>query len=390
MPTLEKPIPAADQPKRLYRFVEPCYAALAGADDVALLSSALETTLDRFGEDCGIRAGVVAHWEGARWRAVSGSDPSLLSELMSLSPAERETLARDHIVFACGDAPALFWLLGARSEWLAVYRLARVPEEHVALLLQMCRLAVQHRLLENGWTGLLDRARAIQRSLLPEPLPRLADFDLAARSESAEAVGGDVYDAIPHPPDVLGLAIADASGHGLPAALEARDVVMGLRMGAAQHLKIASTIERLNRILCGSTLASRFVSLVYGELDADGGFHYVNAGHPPPLVLADNEAVPLPEAGRVLGVSPDSLYRVGHAFVPKGGTLLLYTDGVTECPSPRGEEFGVERLIRMSNALADAPASHLCAAIFDALFDHSGGASLPDDATVLIARRSPF
>src|SRR5262249_57939061 len=96
---------------------------------------------------------------------------------------------------------------------------------------------------------------------------------------------GDGCDGIPLAPDAVGLRIGDASGHGLPAALEARDVVVGLRMGAARNLKIDATIERLNDILCGSTLSSRFVSLVYGELDRSGWFDYLNAGHPaPPLV----------------------------------------------------------------------------------------------------------
>jgi phosphoserine phosphatase RsbU/P len=204
---------------------------------------------------------------------------------------------------------------------------------------------------------------------------------------SADAVGGDVYDAIALAPDALGLMIADASGHGLPAALEARDVVVGLRMGAARHLKIDSTLERLNEILCGSTLSSRFVSLVYGELDRSGWFDYINAGHPSPLVLTRHGGRSLPESGRVLGVSRDSAYRIGHAEIPRGGLLLLYTDGVTECPSPSGEEFGVERLAGIARVLHGAPAAHIVSAVFDALQEHCCHDRPPDDASVLVARR---
>src|SRR5262249_41570238 len=165
-----------------------------------------------------------------------------------------------------------------------------------------------------------------------------------ARSESADEVGGDVYDTIRLTPEVVGLMIADASGHGLPAALEARDVVVGLRMGASWQWKIEATIERLNRILCSSTLPSRFVSLIYGELDTAGPFNYVNAGHPAPLLITADGHQVLSESDRVLGVSPDSDYSVRRTQIPLGGVLVLYTDGVTECPSPSGEEFGVERL----------------------------------------------
>jgi len=375
-------------PKRLYRLIEPVYADLPAGEPASFFTLALERTVERFGDECGVEAVLLARREGIRWRAVAGSDERLLDRLQKLSRAEHEIFLAEKTAFWKAPFPTAIWLLGARAEWLALLRLSRLPEEGPALLMQMARLAIQHRAAESGWTGLLDRARAIQTSLLPDPLPPLRGFDLAARSESADAVGGDVYDAIPLAPDAAGLMIGDASGHGLPAALEARDVVVGLRMGAARHLKIDATVERLNRILCEATLSSRFVSLVYGELESSGWFDYINAGHPAPLVLTRHGARSLPESGRVLGVSPESVYRIGHAEVPPGGLLLLYTDGVTECPSPSGEEFGVERLAGIAQVLLDAPAAHIVSAIFDALQEHACHERPPDDASILIARRA--
>src|SRR5262249_41958392 len=300
---------------------------------------------------------------------------------------ESEILRANRILFSDSPFPLAAWLVEPRGEWLMLFRLERLPEEGQALLLQMARLAVAHRSLESGWTGVLDRAREIQRSLLPDPLVSLPGFELAARSDSAEEVGGDVYDTIRLASDCCGLLIADASGHGLPAALEARDVVIGLRMGASWHLKIEATVERLNRILSSSTLSSRFVSLIYGELTSAGTFDYVNAGHPPPLLVTREGWEKLPAGGRVLGGSPGETYRVGHAEVPSRGLLLLYTDGVAECPSPSGEEFGLERLAGVASVLAESSAAHLCSAIFEALAEHVGGRGLPDDASLLIARR---
>jgi sigma-B regulation protein RsbU (phosphoserine phosphatase) len=83
----------------------------------------------------------------------------------------------------------------------------------------------------------------------------------------AEGVGGDLFDFIPMSDRILGIAVADASGHGLPAALQARDVITGLRMGIEENLKIVSTVEKLNKVINRSTLATRFVSLFYGELE---------------------------------------------------------------------------------------------------------------------------
>src|SRR5262249_7369479 len=200
--------------------------------------SAVERTAERFGEDCGIEASLLARREGPRWTPLSPADPELASRLQRLPASEHDALASQQVLFSGHDFPAFFWLLGARAEWLAPFRLASHPDEGQALLLQMARLAIQQRALEASWTGMLDRARAIQRSLLPDPLPSLPGFDLAARSESADAVGGDVFDALPLSPGALGVMIADASGPGLPAPLEARGVVLGLRMGVARHPNI--------------------------------------------------------------------------------------------------------------------------------------------------------
>jgi serine phosphatase RsbU (regulator of sigma subunit) len=383
-PALASPTHA---PKRLHRLIEPVYADLPCDTLDSFFRLALERTAERFGEECAIEATLLARLEGGRWKAVAGSDEALLERLEKMTRAEHEIFVAEKTAFWKAPFPTAIWLFGPRAEWLALIRLNRAPEEGTALLLQMARLAIQQRALEAGWTGILDRARAIQESLLPNPLPELPGFDLAARSESAETVGGDVYDAMSLAPETLGLMIADASGHGLPAALEARDVVVGLRMGAAHHLKIDATIERLNRILCKATLSSRFVSLIYGELDRSGWFDYINAGHPAPLVLTRHGAKSLPESGRVLGVSPDSAYRIGHAEIPRGGLLLLYTDGVTECPSPSGEEFGVERLAGIAQVLLEAPSAHIVSAIFDALQQHACHERPPDDASLLLVRR---
>ncbi len=377
----------AEEPKKLYRLIEPAFDDLPAAHPAEFFRAALDRVRERFGEECGIEETVLARREPNGWRVAAGK-ASLLERLDHLPPAERDAFFSRQIGISTEPGPAALWLVGARAEWLAILSLAEPPDEGRALLLQMARLAMQHRALESGWTGLLERARAIQRNLLPDPLPELAGFELAARSESADVVGGDVFDAIELSPTTLGLMLGDASGHGLPAALEARDVVVGLRMGVAQHLKIDATIERLNRILCGSTLSSRFVSLVYGELDDSGTFDYVNAGHPAPLLLTRRGPVhALPRSGRVLGVSPGSSYRVSRAEIPPEGLLVLYSDGVTECPSPDGEEFGATRLAGVAQVLCDAPAAHVVAAIFEALAEHAGRERLPDDASVLVVKR---
>jgi len=140
-----------------------------------------------------------------------------------LSEADLASAASEPVVYSPADSPArAIWRVGPRREWMIVWRFAPAVAPESVILLEAMRIVLGERLLEASFTGILEQAATIQRSLLPDPLPALPGFDLAARSVPAEAVGGDVYDAIELAPDALAFAIADVSGHGLPAALEAR------------------------------------------------------------------------------------------------------------------------------------------------------------------------
>jgi serine phosphatase RsbU (regulator of sigma subunit) len=168
-----------------------------------------------------------------------------------------------------------------------------------------------------------------------------------------ETVGGDFFDYIPVTDKILGLTIADVSGHGLPAALQVRDIYMGLRMGLARDFKIVRTVERMNRIIHRSTLTSRFVSMFYGELELNGVFIYVNAGHPPPFHLAADGAVTHLEAGGpVLGPLQEASYERGFVIMKPGDMLVLYTDGIVEA---RGRPKHAQRAPRDDRAQRASP-----------------------------------
>ena len=306
-----------------------------------------------------------------------------------LEDADRRSAAAEAAVYEPSGAPVrALWRTGTNREWVIVWRFAPRLRSESLVLLEAFRLVLGQRLVEAGFSSILEQAAAIQRSLLPEPLPELPGFEIAARSVAAESVGGDLYDVFPLAPGSIAFAIADASGHGLPAALEARDVVVGLRMGAARHMKIDATVEKLNAILCRDTLSSRFVSLVHGELETDGRFHFVNAGHPHPLLVGpDGRTRAFPETGLVLGVSKDVRHRVQHGEIEPGGALVLVTDGILESRSPSGAEFGVSGVAALARALVRKPAAWIVSALFEALIDHMEEMSPADDATVLVIKR---
>jgi len=259
--------------------------------------------------------------------------------------------------------------------------------EEVLYSLGVVRHSINRKIRQNHVAGIFRQARAIQRSILPAASPSFGNFDIAGRSLSIEeAVGGDLFDYIPITDKILGLAIADASGHGLPAALQVRDIYTGLRMGLGRDFKIVRTVERLNDIIHASTLTSRFVSLFYGELEVNGSFIGVNAGHPPPFHLAaDGEVTYLDRGGPVLGPLPDATYDRSFVQMQPGGLLVMYTDGITETlRAGNGEEYRIERLVKAARACQGCTAAEVIDGVFADLETWSEGAPPQDDCTIVV------
>jgi sigma-B regulation protein RsbU (phosphoserine phosphatase) len=245
------------------------------------------------------------------------------------------------------------------------------------------RIGVQHLKTD------MNQAAEIQRSLLPTRAPELAGFTVAARSEAAEIVGGDFFDFLPGDPDTIVLAVGDASGHGLPAALLARDVVTGLRMGSERSLKITLIVNRLNRVIARSILSTRFVSLIYAELESNGNLFYVNAGHPPALISGPRGARRLTIGGTIIGPLATSVYKRGWAHVDRGDTLALVTDGLLEREDAAGNMFGEAGVLAVMEAQAGRPARDVLEAIFRAAAEYGGEQPWADDTTAVVIAREP-
>ena len=259
--------------------------------------------------------------------------------------------------------------------------------EELDFALNTARAALGARLMEERLRGGFKEAARIQQSLLLEEPPPFAGYEFAARSLPAEEVGGDFFDFLPLDQELLGLAIGDASGHGLPAALLVRDVVTGLRMGIEKDLKIAEVFARLNRVIHRSNLSSRFISVFYGELEKDGNIEYVNAGHPPPLIFGKDRVGELSTGGTVIGPLPETRFRHGSCRLDPGDLLVLYTDGILERRNRQGDFFGEERLRAAIVAAGAASASEVLEQVFRAATEFSRSRSWEDDATVLVVRR---
>jgi stage II sporulation SpoE-like protein len=261
--------------------------------------------------------------------------------------------------------------------------------EELDFTLNTVRSALGSRLVDERVRGSFQQAAEIQQSLLMEDAPHFPGFEIACRSIAAEEVGGDFFDFHPMNGDMLGLAIGDASGHGLPAALLVRDVVTGLRMGLEKEFKLAYVFGKLNRVIHRSTLSSRFVSVFYGELEQSGSLVYINAGHQPPLLFGPSGVTELTAGGTVIGPLPEATFHRGFAHLEPGSVLVLCTDGILERRNRKGEFYGEERLKQLVEKNRGASAEALLEALFAAAIAFGKGRPWEDDATVVVVRRLP-
>jgi sigma-B regulation protein RsbU (phosphoserine phosphatase) len=275
-----------------------------------------------------------------------------------------------------GDRHLIFLLVG--EGWV---------REELDFALNTVRAALGSRLMEERVRGSFREAAEIQQSLLLDELPEFPGYELAARSVPTEEVGGDFFDFIPFDGEMLGMAIGDASGHGLPAALLVRDLVTGLRMGIERELKVAPVLTKLNRVIHRSRLSSRFVSVFYGELEAAGNLIYVNAGHQPPLLFSRGRVWELSIGGTVIGPLPEVKFNRGVVRMDPGDVLVAMTDGIFDRRSKGGEFFGEAHLHRVVEESNGRPAADLLDRIFTAAFAFGDGGPWEDDATAVVIRR---
>lgn len=238
-------------------------------------------------------------------------------------------------------------------------------------------------------------ARQIQQTFIPKTLPRLADWDVAARWRTARQVGGDFYDVFELSNGKLGLFIADVADKGVPAAMFMALTRTLMRAAVLQTDSPAEALRQVNDLLYPDAEQGMFVTAVYGVLDLQTGrLTYTNAGHNPPLHIRSPLAGPLPRierltrTGMALGV--DTGVEIGQASLAlaPGDVLFFYTDGITEAFSPTGEMFGEDRLYAVLNSLTPASASEVLEAVDSAVANFTAEAEVSDDITMIVVRRN--
>jgi len=231
----------------------------------------------------------------------------------------------------------------------------------------------------------------LQRELLPLEPPAIPGYAWDHHYATSTRAGGDYYDFFALPDGRVGFLVADASGHGTPAAVLMAMLRVLLRTTAEPLEPPERVLCRLNRQLAGTLPAGWFVTACYAVLEpASGRLAYALAGHDPPLILRAAGGLPErldPRGGTPLGPFPEARYEGGRTTLGPGDALVIYTDGLTEAMSPEHELFGAERVVA---GLAEArgwPLEELRAHLLSRVEAHTGSASLDDDLTLLLLRR---
>ena len=174
-------------------------------------------------------------------------------------------------------------------------------------------------------------AQNIQRTLQPEKLEEFVGYEMDAFYEPFRAVGGDYFDVIELPGDRTLFAVADVSGKGMPAALLAANIQGLVRTLADIDAAPLVMATQINKHLSRYTPIERFATAVFVVLSRNSGeLTYVNAGHNSPIVFCEGSATTLEPTGVPLGLLSGAKYTDGAAIIPLGGTLLVFTDGLTD------------------------------------------------------------
>jgi serine phosphatase RsbU (regulator of sigma subunit) len=236
----------------------------------------------------------------------------------------------------------------------------------------------------------LQVAAEIQVSILPQELPSTAGYSFGALMQPARMVGGDFYDIFPLDDAHVGVMIGDVADKGIPAAIfMAR--IHALLMAETNHGgSPAEILRRVNAHLIRLQQSDQFVTVLLGILDlATSTFFYARAGHELPLLrTADGVVQTLPQAtGQPVGIFDDLLLDENFVPVPPGGTLVLFSDGLTDCRSPGGEAFGHARVSSVLGAQAGRSGQQVCDALVEALTGFQAGAPQDDDVTIVAISR---
>lgn len=237
----------------------------------------------------------------------------------------------------------------------------------------------------------LEFAGSIQASFLPEEVPAVDGWGIAASLIPARQTAGDFYDFVPLGEGKLGVVVADVADKGTGAALYMALSRTLIRTHAMQFPdKPAEALRLTNERILADTRANQFVTVFYAVLDlGTGEMVYCNAGHNPAFIIrsADPEAhESYIRTGAPLGIFGNLEWEEGTAQIGMGDVLLLYSDGVNEAQNTAEEFYDYERFLGVTKSNSCQIAKEIHAAIIDSVQTFVGAAPQFDDITLMVLK----
>jgi serine phosphatase RsbU (regulator of sigma subunit) len=256
-------------------------------------------------------------------------------------------------------------------------RVARMVSQQRAESLRQERLNTELRL-----------ARNIQHAMLPDHLPELPGWRVAAHYQPANVVGGDFYDFVHFKDGRLGILIGDVTDKGIPAAMVMATTRTLLRAVAQADASPGQVLAKVNNLLKPDIPSGMFVTCMYAILDPlTGQLQYANAGQNLPYRRMKGRVGELYATGMPLGLMPDMDYEEKETCIEVGECLLFYSDGLVEAHSPEREMYGANRLLSWIK-VNDGGGPEMVECLLEDLSGFTGpGWAQEDDITLVVFKR---
>ncbi|MDA1050953.1 MAG: SpoIIE family protein phosphatase [Planctomycetota bacterium] len=236
----------------------------------------------------------------------------------------------------------------------------------------------------------METARQVQRHFLPADHPIIEGYQISDYYKPADAVGGDYFGYTELPDGRLAIAVGDVAGHGVPAALLMARLCSETRYCLVTDIIPSDAVQSLNQQLTKQTF-SFFITFALCVLDPiRHELTVVNAGHMPPLLrrarTGEVEEIAADISSPPLGIDPGITYHQATITLEPGDVVVMYTDGISECPSPAGPLFGIDRILRI---VADAKdARSVTKKLLDNVIEFTKGMPQEDDTCIVAFSRN--
>lgn len=335
----------------------------------------------------------------ARFRAARGARPGYF--ILLTAQTDRDHLARGLEAGADDFLSKPFNSVELRARVSAGLRVLSAQSDLVARNGELSAALDELRLLYDALDRDLAEARKFQHGLVPRGGSPVSGAEVSVLYRPSGHVGGDLVGVFPVSETRLGVYAIDVSGHGVASALVTarvaghlsgsdpeRNIAIVTKGGRSAMRPPDEVCARLNEMILSDAESGLYLTMVLADLCLDSGRVLMcQAGHPSPAVLREDGRIEFAEAfGMPVGLIEDADYRTTELTLYRGECLLLYSDGVTECPGPDGTLLDEEGLRRLLGRHPPGDGLVLGSLLGD-LEAYSGTPLFPDDISAIMVRR---